>query len=185
MFLKGFTNDETRGNFIRLAAIALGSNKPKVQTDVSQVAKSVIRVAGISVFGLAGALATGVFSGLAYGFIGRDDEKRHILNNYILEAQLKEFDLQGAMDDGLVITKMEHSELVEEIKELVTGADLKFYIEFKMLVAGLEQNDILNLMDEFIKIELKATDEIINLCDNWVMNTLFFSNYVKKELRID
>lgn len=171
MFLKDLANEEIKENFIRLAAVLFEScntNKTTGQDAISALSKP-------------------IYNPVSWVFGNHRDEKEQkniMLSGYVAEAGLDEFDLQGVIDDAIVVAKMERSELVKEICSLVSGADLKFYAEFKMLSMILERNDILNIAEESIKTELKASDEIISLCDSWVKSALFFINRAKQELKI-
>ncbi|WP_297966442.1 hypothetical protein [uncultured Campylobacter sp.] len=171
MFLKDLANEEIKENFIRLAAVlfvSCNTDKTTGQDTISALSKPIYEPI-YKVFG---------------NHTDEKEQKNIILSSYVAEAGLNEFDLQGAIDDAIVVAKMERSELVKEIYSLVSGADLKFYAEFKMLSMILERNDILNLAEESIKTELKASDEIISLCDSWVKSALFFINRAKQELKI-
>ena len=172
MFLKDLAKEDIKENFIRLAAVlfvSCNTDKTTGQDTISALSKPTIYETIYKVFG---------------NHTDEKEQKNIILSSYVAEAGLNEFDLQGAIDDAIVVAKMERSELVKEICSLVSGADLKFYAEFKMLSMILERNDILNLAEESIKTELKASDEIISLCDSWVKSALFFINRAKQELKI-
>lgn len=172
MFLKDLANEEIKENFIRLAAVLFESCNTDKTTRQDAIS----------------ALSKPIYKPVSWAFGNHTDEKEQkniMLSGYVAEAgRLDEFDLQGVIDDAIVVAKMERSELIKEICSLVSGADLKFYAEFKMLSMILERNDILNLAEESIKTELKASDEIIGLCDSWVKSALFFINRAKQELKI-
>lgn len=105
---------------------------------------------------------------------GEKDTKN--LENLLDESGLKislEDLIEEAMDIEYCFTN-DKDTFMDEILDLCDDIDIKFYVEVSMYLRTILHTPKGKLISNIMVKKLKARDEIVDLCENWVLS---MSNY--------
>ncbi|MFL1705452.1 hypothetical protein ACHJH3_00435 [Campylobacter sp. MOP7] len=116
-----------------------------------------------------------------------DDSKNILTNNKLLQDLIDESGIDTLVDDLVEQSKDinaffndDTDEFREEILDIIDDIDIKFYLEANMYIQADSLNPKNILIKEIMQEKLKASNEVIELCDNWSLNMTNYSLILNK-----